>query len=136
MGDLPDISSKGNAELEEESEIDRRQKINAIQLNTDSDEEDDLSEDGVDGKVEGWEKEEEDSESKGELEWAVNFFDDDDVYDAPDKDQSEVEEERWVEIAEGELSVLEKFEVETRAALENDQNELTEFEERKVAEYQ
>ena len=39
-------------------------------------------------------------------------------------------------IAEGELSVLEKFEVETRAALENDQNELTEFEERKVAEYQ
>ena len=136
MGDLPDISSKGNAELEEESEIDRRQKINAIQLNTDSDEEDDLSEDGVDGKVEGWGKEEEDSESKGELEWAVNFFDDDDVYDAPDKDQSEVEEERWVEIAEGELSVLEKFEVETRAALENDQNELTEFEERKVAEYQ
>ena len=41
-----------------------------------------------------------------------------------------------VEIVEGELSVLESFEIETRALIEDDQKPLTELEQRKFDEYQ
>ena len=54
----------------------------------------------------------------------MNLFDDEDQkLDAPDKNQSEeeeIEEEKMVVIVEGELSVLESFENETRALIEDD----------------